>query len=411
MSSKNDSRGAALLDDPGDVEHQDGCDESLYASLAGALEVFAPLARENPENHVAWHAFVEGQSLARPDMPSFAEYQRWDVEKRVAFDDARKRYHSGFGPIRSAVMKKVHETLMRLAFDNLSAPPGARQGGILDGPGTLGKTTILLHLGRIYERKLRPLFEDAADKAGIAEFVPVVYVSVPSSTTPKKLLTSLCQFYGEPISYRDSETTLKDKLRACVRACGTSLILLDDIHNLHRGNKSAESVNDLIKELANKLPVTFVHAGINCENSVLLMDGKTGVDERFTQTQYRFTLFQVQPFTYDVDQPESEWLSLLDVMESHLRLFKYEKGALRKQKSYLYARTQGGMGNLSRLIRGAANHAIRTGEEQLKKTVFDAVELPYAAEVAYGELLARLNHTGGSFEELFTGKNKGKKGK
>lgn len=411
MSSKHGNRGTALLDPDVDFEDQDSSDESLYASLAGALEVFAPLARENPENHVAWRAFAEGHSLAKPVMPSLREYHAWSVEDRVAFDDARKRYHSGFGPIRSAVMKKVHDTLLRLAFDNLSAPPGARQGGILDGPGTLGKTTILLHLGRIYERKLRPLFVGAADKAGIAKFVPVVYVSVPSSTTPKKLLTSLCQFYGEPISSRDSETNLKDKLRACVTACGTSLILLDDIHNLHRGNKSAESVNDLIKELANKLPVTFVHAGINCENSVLLMDGKTGVDERFTQTQYRFTLFQIQPFTYDVGQPESEWLSLLDVMESHLRLFKYRKGTLRKQKSYLYARTQGGMGNLSRLIRGAANHAIRTGEENLTKAVFDAVNLPYAAELAYGELLARLKHTGGSFEALFTGKKQENKGK
>ena len=339
----------------------------------------------NPENYVQWREFLRRPEPVKPELPSRAEYSALPHEERARIDRLRVRYHNSFGPIRSATMEQVHREVLRKVRDNIDALPGARQGAIIDGLGTHGKTTILLQLGRIFESRIREAHQ--RQPGGVHyEYIPVVYRSVPSSATPKDLLKALNAFYGNPYGLRDSAAELKSKLCECAVQCRTSLFLLDDIHNLHRGNKSAESVNDLIKELANLIPATFVHAGINCEQSVLLMDGKTGRNDRFTQTQYRFALYRVKPFPYDVDEQGSQWLSLLATLEEHLCLYGFRKGFLVQQHLYLYLRTQGIMGAITALVRAAANNAIRDKSETLTVKSLEEVTLSYGADERYREL-------------------------
>ena len=64
------------------------------------------------------------------------------------------------------------------------ALPGARRGSIIDGYGSLGKTTTLLEFGRRYQRAMRKHFPAGVTPAG-DEFVPVVYLSVPANTSIK----------------------------------------------------------------------------------------------------------------------------------------------------------------------------------------------------------------------------------
>src|SRR5690606_40145957 len=84
--------------------------------------------------------------------------------------------------------------------------------------------------------------------------------------------------------------------------------------------------------------------GINCEDSVLLMDSRTGGKGRFTQTQYRFALHKVDPFPYDVHLAgKSAWLEFLASVEEHLCLIEYRPGWLVQLERYLYLRTEGGI--------------------------------------------------------------------
>lgn len=350
-----------------------------------------PFARENPENYMAWREFVARPDLKKPVMPSLKQYKAMSEAEKASFDLVRKMYHNMFGPLSSRIMKKIHSDVIRLAWDNLRTAPGARQGAIVDGQATLGKTTIVLHMGRIFEGLAQRAYEAKGLHGRHVEFIPVVYCSVPSSTTPKKLLQALNRFYGNPFADRDSEVKLKSRLHDIAMACGTGLFILDDIHNLHRGNKSAESVNDLIKELANLIPATFVYAGINCEESILLMDSRTAGKGRFTQTQYRFALHKVRAFPFDVHLgDESEWLEFLAGVEEHLCLLRYRPGWLVRQALYLYLRTEGGIGSLIRLVRTAANNAIRDGSEHLTRKGLEGVTLASGAEKYYAEMKVKL---------------------
>lgn len=335
-----------------------------------------PFAEDRLYDVVSWRKFVKRDHPNRPPLVTRAEIDAMTPAEKQQYAYVRRSYHMGFGPLSSRAMEGIHREVGTLAADNLHSPPGARSGAIIDGAGTLGKTTIILQLGRKYELSLQRRFQRVESAHVVEDFIPVVYAYVPSSTTPKKMLTSLVEFYGIPVSKRDTEAEIMRRLIETTRACKTSLIILDDIHNLHAGNKSAASVNDLLKELMDKIPATFVYADINTERSVLLLDSVTRGPSRASQTQNRYSLHRVTPFPYDVMAgDDSEWLEILRTIESHLLLVEHEPGWLERQHLYLYARTAGGIGALMRLLRQGANHAIRSGTEKLSVKGLNDVRL------------------------------------
>lgn len=351
-------------------------EDDLMAALQSALADDVPFAEDSLHDVVSWRKFVKRGHPSLPPLVTRAELDAMITAEKQKYDRARRIYHMGFGPLSSRAMESIHRQVGTLAADNLHSPPGARSGAIIDGAGTLGKTTIILQLGRKYELTMQKLFQRIESDHVIEDFIPVVYAYVPSSTTTKKMLTSLVEFFGIPVGKRDTEAEIMRRLIETVRACKTSLIILDDIHNLHAGNKSAASVNDLLKELMDKIPATFVYAGINTERSVLLLDSVTRGPSRASQTQNRYSLHRVTPFPYDVmEGDDSEWLEILRTIESHLVLVDHEPGWLERQHLYMYARTAGGIGALMRLLRQAANHAIRSGAEKLSVKGLNEVQL------------------------------------
>lgn len=346
------------------------------AAIQDALIDDLPFAEDSLHDVVSWRKFVKRGHPSLPPAITRAELDAMAAEEKAKYNRARRIYHMGFGPLSSRAMESIHREVGTLAADNLYSPPGARSGAIIDGAGTLGKTTIILQLGRKYELSMQRLFQRVESAHVVEDFIPVAYAYVPSSTTTKKMLTSLVEFYGIPVGKRDTEAEIMRRLIDTVRACKTSLIILDDIHNLHAGNKSAASVNDLLKELMDKIPATFVYAGINTERSVLLLDSVTRGPSRASQTQNRYSLHRVTPFPYDVmEGDDSEWLEILRTIESHLVLVDHEPGWLERQHLYLYARTAGGIGALMRLLRQGANHAIRSGSERLSVSGLNEIRL------------------------------------
>lgn len=350
--------------------------DDWMGTLDNLLIADLPFAENSLHDVASWQRFVQAQPPRKPSLITRAELNAMSPAAKDRYDRARRIYHMQFGPLESLMMEKIHKEVGSLAVDNLRALHGARPGAIIDGEGTLGKTTILLQLGRKYELRMQKEYQLIAEEFEFDAFIPVVYTYVPSSTTPKKMLTSLVEFYGVPVSNRDSEGVIMQRLMRTARACKTSLIILDDIHNLHAGNKSAASVNDLLKELMDKIPATFVYAGINTKHSVLMVDTVTRSSSRASQTHNRYSHYEVKRFAYDVmEGGNSEWLELLDTIESHFVLAEHEVGWLAKHHLYLYVRTGGGMGALMRLLRHGANNAIRNGTEKLSIRDLDSILL------------------------------------
>ena len=61
-----------------------------------------------------------------------------------------------------------------------------------------------------------------------------------------------------------------------------------------------------------------------------------------------------------------------------------------QQERYLYLRTEGGIGSLIRLVRAAANAAIRGGSESLTRAGLEGIRLAEGAERYYAEKKAAL---------------------
>src|SRR3954454_12118411 len=149
---------------------------------------------------------------------------------------------------------------------------------------------------------------------------------------------------------------------------------VNEIHNLNLATRSGAEVSDQLKYFSERLPATFVYAGIDVDRGGLL------APPRATQTASRFPTITTAPFSYGTAEQRRDWQALIGTIEQTLRLRAHRPGALVRLADYLHQRTGGMIGSLSHLIRGAAVDAIVTGEEKLTRAGLDAVRLDHAAE-------------------------------
>lgn len=301
----------------------------------------APVLGTSLTTKEEWFEFVQAQPPKMPEIPAKRELASFSAEQKAAFDEERINYHTAFPPIAVPAMKNIHNEMMPLIKGNVARHPGARRGGIIDGPGGVGKTTTLTQLGKKYEQHMRHQFPNPRTQAG-EEFIPVTYISLPAATTIKGLNLALARFYGAVVSRRATKDELGYVVMEHARRCATSLILIDDFHFLNMREKESRRVNDHLKYLANSISATFVYAGIECENSGLLDEGRSEREVRYSQTRRRFGLYRVDPFSNETQASQLEWVSFLKTVESKLVLTKAFDGMLYdKLSDYLYDRSGG----------------------------------------------------------------------
>jgi hypothetical protein len=130
------------------------------------------------------------------------------------------------------------------------------------------------------------------------------------------------------------------------------------------------------KYLAERIPATFVYAGINVEASGLF------AGTRGQQIAGRFGVISCDPFPYGTAGQRQQWQALIATLEQSLRLHRHEAGQLLRLDAYLHDRTDGMIGSLSHLIRGAAVEAVIDGTERITRQTLDRVGLDHAAEGA-----------------------------
>ena len=289
-------------------------------------------------------------------------------EEREVFDARRMAHHATFGPILTPQLERVHAALIHQVTVNLhSARPGARQGSVIDGHGSLGKTTTLLEFGRRYQRAMRKHFPDGVTSTG-DEFVPVVYLSVPANTTIKGFNRHFLAFYGLIAPHTRTTDHMTLDIIRLARRCGTALVLVDDVHFLPMRRETGQVLNDHLKHLASGIAATFVLAGIGLEDGGLLTEGKHAGTEATSQTGSRFTLHRMEPFTMETPVGQAEVHAFLQAIESELVLFDAKPGMITGLASYLHERTAGVIGSHMALIRGARISRLRAGPSALRNT-------------------------------------------
>jgi hypothetical protein len=307
-----------------------------------------------------WREFTTATTVASQLLPQ----PRWVAlteADRILYDEYRLDYHTRMAVVATSALRKVVNAGRRLTLLNRHAI-SARRGLILSGAAGTGKTTAITQFGKTHEAIDR-LRHPGLDR------IPVIYVTVPPAATPRMLAVEFARFLGLPTTSRANITDIIEAVCGVAADTRVSLVCVDEIHNLQLATRNGAEVSDTLKYFSERIPATFVYAGIDVQRQGLF----TGTRGR--QIAGRFSLIDTVPFPY-----AQEWQGLVATLEQALRLHRHTPGTLVKLDRYLHQRTGGMIGSLSHLIRGAAIDAVLGGVEKITKRLLDTVDLDHAAQ-------------------------------
>ncbi|WP_432052421.1 TniB family NTP-binding protein [Streptomyces xiamenensis] len=278
---------------------------STPASDSGATELSWPLTTWQ-----GWHRFATTDPVAPPQPGD----QSRTTEERLA-------YHSAFVIIHSSTVHTLATEVRTLMILGRHQRITARLSLIVAGPAAAGKTTALLNVGRTFH--LTHTHKSPAPPESAHAGVPVAYVLVPPGATAKTLVTEFARYLGIPITTRMTQTQITEAVCHTYAQAGAQLVAIDEIHRLNPRTTTGAQTADLIKDLSERLPATFVYASINVTDTSLF----TGT--RGAELAGRATLVDCGPLPA-------------------------RHGTLPRRAAYLHQHTAGRIGSLTRLICQAA---------------------------------------------------------
>jgi hypothetical protein len=230
-------------------------------TVAGINAVEA-IADEPLTTKEGWRRFVDRQPHP-PVLLDATGLARLSPRDRGSYDEARQEYHADLPLVNTPIIRKVISTsrlLVQLNRNQVSA----RRGVIISGASGTGKTTALTQLGRTHERHTRKRYP--ADRNRL----PVLYVTVPPAATPRMLAVEFARFLGLEFTGRANITDIVNAVCATAAHTRVELVCVDELHNLSLASRAGAEVSDQLKYFAERLPATFVYAGIDVEAQGLL---------------------------------------------------------------------------------------------------------------------------------------------
>jgi hypothetical protein len=308
-----------------------------------------------------WRQFA-GEVPAVPELLDTGVWQGLDPGKRAAYDDDRIAHHSRLLIVQTPAVRDVVTTGRRLAHMNRSAHYG-RSGLIVSGPARTGKTTAITQLGKTIEVIHRRRYP------GCGEDIPVVYITVPPAATPRMIAAEFARFLGIPVTRQANITDIIEAVCGVCTDTKVTAVCVDEIHNLNIATRTGAEASDTLKYFSERIPATFVLAGINVERAGLL-SGPRG-----EQIAGRYCMVRTCSFPRG-----GQWATLVAAIEGSLRLHRHQPGTLPGLAGYLHQRAGGMIGSLLWLIRSAAIQAVVDGTEKITRKSMDAIPVDTASQ-------------------------------
>ena len=307
-----------------------------------------------------WRQFV----AHAPDPPALLDTADWcalSAADREGYDEARLSHHARLQTIATPVIRATTLEGRRLSYLNRHAEAG-RCGLIVSGPARTGKTTAITQMGKT----LDVIHHQRHPRSGAD--IPVIYITVPPAATAKMIAFELARFLGLPLTSRANLTDITEAVCGVCTDARTSAVLVDEIHNMSLATRTGAEASDMLKYFSERIPATFVYAGIDIERAGLL----TGT--RGQQIAGRFGMIRTGPFPRG-----AQWTGLVTAIEDSLRLHHHRPSTLTGLETYLHQRTGGMIGSLLRLVRSAAVQAVLDGSERVTRKALDAIAIDIAA--------------------------------
>ncbi len=219
---------------------------------------------------------------------------------------------------------------------------------LLVGDPNNGKTTIV--------RRFRDLCGQGYVNEDAEPVKPIILAEAPPSADEKGLYISILERFFTPYRASDPVSKLRYQVIHLFRACHVRMLIIDEFHSLLTGSaiKQREVMN-AIKLLCNELAIPIVGVGTREAVRVLHTD---------PQHASRFDVMSLP--IWDLNQDFQRLLAGFEKvfpLKNPSRLHQPELAIV------LHAISEGNIGNLHRLLVECAKEAVKSGREQIDKTV------------------------------------------
>lgn len=219
---------------------------------------------------------------------------------------------------------------------------------LLVGDPNNGKTTIV--------RRFRDLCGQGYVNEDAEPVKPIILAEAPPSADEKSLYISILERFFTPYRASDPVSKLRYQVIHLFRACHVRMLIIDEFHSLLTGSaiKQREVMN-AIKLLCNELAIPIVGVGTREAVRVLHTD---------PQHASRFDVMSLPVWELNQD-----FQRLLAGFEKVFPLKNPSRLHQPELATALHAISEGNIGNLHRLLVECAKEAVKSGREQIDKTV------------------------------------------
>lgn len=221
---------------------------------------------------------------------------------------------------------------------------------LLVGPTNNGKSMIV----EKFRRGHLPSTE--ADR----ENIPVLCVQMPSEPSVLRFYIALLAALGAPLQPRRRLAEVEQVSLKLLRSTGVRMLVIDELHNVlaGQGNSRREFLN-LLRFLGNELRIPII--GVGTREAYLAVRSDDQLENRF------------EPVVLPLWSIGADTLSLLASFAAALPLHRSSGIATDDMARYLLARSEGTIGELTRLLTATAIAAVESGEESInQRTLFMA---------------------------------------
>lgn len=193
--------------------------------------------------------------------------------------------------------------------------------------------------------------------------VPVLKAVVPAKASMGNMLTCLLASLGDPLADRGSMGVKYHRLQNLMVDCGVRMVILDEAnHFVDRDSERVlHDVSNTMKNLVKTHNIACVLVGLPYTEEVLKVNEQFG------------SLFGdphlLEPFQWNEERPESvaEFRMFLSQVERQLPLSSRSFLASKEMAWRCFVATQGKVGYVMRLLRRAAEEAVRRDEPGLSQ--------------------------------------------
>lgn len=248
-------------------------------------------------------------------------------------------------------MKAIYDEITR-AYEMNPVTPDPECVALL-GRFRTGKTTIVDSFCGQHPRTV------CAEKTQ----VPVLKTVVPAKANMSNLLTSLLAALGDPLADRGNMGVKSHRLQKFIEDCGVRMVIVDEAnHFVDRDSERVlHDVSNALKNLVKTHDVACVLVGLPYTEEVLRANEQFG--SLFGDP------YLLEPFQWDEDHPETvnEFRIFLHQVEQQLPLAYHSCLAAKEMAWRCFVATQGKVGYVMRLLRRAAEEAVRGDEQELSR--------------------------------------------